>query len=91
MSSLTAASRREALIASRLRSLCVEVIERTGEAQAAHMLGLAPTGLRALLWRQEWSLETWVRVADALDLPIIQAWVGSDQPAASQAVHASGA
>lgn len=30
MSSLTAASRREASIASRLRSLCVDVIERTG-------------------------------------------------------------
>lgn len=79
------------MIARRLRGLCIDEIERTGKAQAAQALGLAPTGLRALLWRQEWGLETAVRVADALDLPIIEAWAGNDQGATNQAIHASGA
>lgn len=83
MSALTVESDRERHLAQRLRVLAVREIDRVGEESAARALKIAPTGVRSLLWHQDWSIETAFRVADALDLEPVRAWQGALEEAAN--------
>lgn len=77
MTVLVDGSPRERLLADRLRELAVDEIERRGIDDVASSLALASSGVKALLWREAWSIETAFRVADALDLPIVRDWEGN--------------
>lgn len=59
---------RELRIAMALRAKAAEKINRVGAQEASTRLGLSPSGVRSLLWKREWSLETAFRVADALGI-----------------------
>lgn len=83
MSALTVESDRERHLAERLRVLAVREIETIGVERAAQALEIAPTGVRSLLWHQEWSIETAFRIADALDLEPVRSWQGALEEAAS--------
>ena len=45
-----------------------EIERRADPAGVARALGIAPQGVEALLGRSEWSLETAIRVAEALHI-----------------------
>lgn len=74
MTALTVESKREIELAGRLREIAVEEIESRGTEAAAEALNMAPTGVRALLWRSTWSIETAFRVIEALDLEVVRSW-----------------
>jgi plasmid maintenance system antidote protein VapI len=42
--------------------------EKWSERQVADKLGLLPTGAKALVRKESWTIETAIRVADALDV-----------------------
>lgn len=58
----------EQAIARALREAAVEVIEERGTNEAAKILQLAPSGVEALLWDQNWAVDKALRVAEALGL-----------------------
>lgn len=83
MSALTVESDRERHLAERLRTLAVREIKQIGEERAAEKLKIAATGVRSLLWHEDWSIETAFRVADALDLAAVRSWQGTLDEAAN--------
>lgn len=59
----------EQRLAALLRERAVAEIERRGNlAAVAEALRLAPSGVEALLWVSDWTLQQAFRVADALGL-----------------------
>ena len=74
MTAITTPSAREQAVARELRRRAIEAIHEMSEKDAAELLSLAPTGVKALLWREQWSIETAFRVVDALNLPELEAW-----------------
>ena len=76
-------SRHELQLAEILHGICVEEINRREVEDVCARLGLASTGLRRLMWLPNWDLATAVRVADALDLVVLDDLVAT----ISEAVH----
>lgn len=74
----------EKRLSAAIRSHCVEIIEGLGREKTAELLGLAPTGVDALTWESEWTLERSVRVmlalgAGALEFqPRVPAWLAEE-------------
>lgn len=53
-----------------LRTLSRRKIEELGRESSASILGLAPSGVEALMWVDHWSLERAARIAEALHIPL---------------------
>lgn len=53
-------------LAERLEKRAKEIIQQRDRKEIAEKLGLAPSGVEALLWQDHWSIERALRVAEAL-------------------------
>lgn len=56
----------ERALVDRLESLAKQVIKNGDKKDLGQKLGLAPSGVEALLWQDDWSIERALRVAEAL-------------------------
>lgn len=59
---------RERRVSAALRAIALAKIESRDPSDVALLLDMKISGLHALVWEQEWSLETAFRVVDALGL-----------------------
>ncbi len=64
--SLTEPGNIERALAERLEQRTKDIIRSRNRQEVANELGLAPSGVEALLWQDDWTLERAVRVAEAL-------------------------
>lgn len=70
MTVLSAEAPFERALAQEIRQAALTVIEDHGIAATAKMLEMAPSGVKALTWRQEWPIDMALRVAEALKLDV---------------------
>jgi hypothetical protein len=56
----------ERALVGRLESLAKQVINNGDKKELGRKLGLAPSGVEALLWQDNWPIERALRVAEAL-------------------------
>jgi len=62
-------------LAAALRDLCIRTIEQSGTDVAAKQLGCTALALESLLWEPRWDLATAFRVAEGLELSVVDAIV----------------
>ena len=74
MSKLSAPSQQELFIIRALRRRVLEELKarKLGKADLARLLDMYPSGAGGLLLETHWSLETAVRVADALGIDVAE-------------------
>lgn len=61
----------EVALASTLRSMCIRVIDGLPDRDVGTALGLAPSGLDRLLDEDPWNVNTAIRVADCIGVPVL--------------------
>ncbi len=65
-------SKTEKRIANAAKIEAIKEINNIGFEEAAKKLDLSVTGLRRLIWPTEWKIAEAIRVAEALNLPIVK-------------------
>lgn len=63
---LTEPGHIERELAERLEKRAKEIMQQSDHKEVAEKLGLASSGVEALLWQDQWSIERALRVAEAL-------------------------
>lgn len=72
MTVLNIESGAEKRIINTLKIAAIKEINRIGFEEASKKLGLSHTGLRRLIWPKEWKAVEAIRIAEALNLPILK-------------------